>query len=133
MRMPSLRGLLSTVGCLAACVARDREPPRVTYNPDDPQEMVVVFDSGITHADVNRFNLEQLHKYEPGRGYDSRFPIQMVVLARGADGRPLLVLRLQPDATPGQRQSLDSLLKASSIVDRVLRDTAPAAVGRAKE
>jgi len=92
-----------------------------------------MFDSGITRADVNKFNLEQLHRYEPGRGYDSPFPMQLVVLAQGADGRPLLVVRLQPDAMPGQRKSLDSVFAASSIVDRVLRDTAPAAVGVIKE
>jgi hypothetical protein len=92
-----------------------------------------MFDSGITQADVNKFNLERLHRYEPGRGYDSAFPMQLVVLAQGADGRPLLVVRLQPDATPGQRKSFDSVLAASSIVDRVLRDTAPMAVGVTKE
>jgi hypothetical protein len=126
--MSSLCGLVAIAGCLA----RDREPPQVTYSPNEPQEIVVVFDSGITQADVNKFNLEELHRYESGRGYESRFPLQMVALARGADERPLLVLRLQPDATPDQRKSLDSALRASRIVNRVLHDTAPASVGRIK-
>jgi len=114
---------------ILGCEMSDRRPPRVTYSPEQPQEIVVVFDSGVTRSEVNRFNLDHLHSYREGRGYDNLFPIQMTVLARGADGRPLLVLRLQLNASEAERRSLDSLLVASPIVERVLRDTAPSAVG----
>ena len=120
---------LTMVACVAACQSTDRRPPQFTYSPDQPQEIVVLFDSGVSQSDVNRFNLDRLHRYREGRGYEQRFPIQMVALARAADGRPLLVIRLQPNATTPERNSLDSLFAASPIVKRVLRDTAPSAVG----
>ena len=128
MRSLSQATILTFALLMSACVVR--EPPQFTYDPTQPQEIVVLFDSGSTQADVNRFNLDRLHRFREGQGYESLFPLQMVALAHGANGRPLLVLRLQSNATPGQRKALDSLLDASGIVERVLRDTAPAAVGR---
>src|SRR5437899_10772508 len=101
---------LTMVACVAACQSTDRRPPQFTYSPDQPQEIVVLFDSGVSQSDVNRFTLDRLHRYREGRGYEQRFSIQMVALARVAYVRPLLVIRLQLNGTIALPNSLDSSL-----------------------
>jgi hypothetical protein len=126
-----LRTILATAICLLgllsnACPFKSDKSDLRPIGPTVEADILIYFDSGLSHEDVNDFIKNVLSRPDPeGRGYELAPGVRTRLRLRAVEGHEGIAVTFFPEATNEQRQDLMKAIKESQLVYKVLENVAP--------
>jgi hypothetical protein len=97
-----------------------------SLGPEVQADLVIFFNHDATHQQIAEFWRVSLSKPEvEGRGHDLRDGISQIANINAVQGHEGISVSFFPNATQAQKEAVEKDVRSSSLVYRILKDTAP--------